>query len=185
RINAGIVLHEYAHAVFQRLVYADARGAPYNSSRRAWSDAAINALDATNEGLADTFAAVALGQPDAFAASIPAADRDVSKTRLLGLEMFAALAATPPEAYNAYAVGSVVASTLWALRSLTDDATLGRAILAAMRGSGEYVRARKSYHLAVFFNHLHAALPAAVRPQACAIFEARLVALQGALSCPR
>lgn len=180
--NRGVVVHEYAHLVFNRLVEEDARAPEYLIE--PWPAPAINRLSALNEGIADIFAALETGDPNFIDASISDelfdVDRDLSKDRQLDDDLLADVRESGRAGFNPYELGTVIASTVWELEALTDDDRLTRSLVETLR---DFAGTEADFSIADFFNRLHAHLPAEIRDRACEIFESRLVAIREELSC--
>lgn len=132
--NRGVVVHEYSHAIFNRIVHANRRVPEYLF--RDWPPVAANELTSLDEGLADFFGALQTSDPDFIRPSIgPSAelDRDLEVERRYTASMQDYVQRTSPDGYDPYRLGSVVASALWASRDLVDDQTLANAVLDSMR----------------------------------------------------
>jgi hypothetical protein len=124
--NAGVVRHEFGHAVFEWLTSDEPGGpAPYE-------DLGFHALLAThalNEGFADTVATLTLDDPDFFSPSQPFPARDVSGAAVASPELYpksddwydAHLLDT--QTYDPYGLGTVYASFVWDIRLATDPDT--------------------------------------------------------------
>ena len=181
--NRGVMIHEYSHAVFNRIVDADARAPRYLIE--SWSDASINRMAALNEGVADLFAALALGEPDFIEPSISrelfGLDRDLSVERTYTAALRETVEGSEPSTFDPYEVGSVIASTIWALRPAIDnDEALGRAVVAALQ---DFSEVDDGFTLADFFGPLLRRLPPHATAAACTTFQERLPALQEELRC--
>ena len=180
--NRGIIVHEYSHAVFNRLVHEDERVPDY--LYEPWDNEYANQLSAIDEGIADTFAALAIQDPNFIAPSVSEdlfdIDRDLSSEREYTHEMAGSLDA-PVSGFNPYELGSVIASTIWAIRDYVgDDAELGAALLATLE---DFSAVEPSFSLADFFNPLHGYLPDDAQADACDVFEQRLTAIAEELTC--
>jgi hypothetical protein len=180
--NRGVVVHEYSHAVFNRLVHGDRRVPRYLLDD--WPTEAVNEMRSLDEGVADIFAALAVDDPDFISPSVSAElfdiDRDVSKERVYDDDLLSAVMTDGTAAYDPYALGSVVASALWAIRSDVGSETLGQAVvraLAAMSGQSP------TFRLTDFADQLTAELPLAARASACGTFRTRLPAVKDDLGC--
>lgn len=180
--NRGVIVHEYSHAVFNRLVHGDARAPQYLVE--PWPDAAINRMRALDEGVADIFGALAVGDPNFISPSISEEefdiDRDVSRERHYTQELERTVVDGDPARFNPYILGSVVASTVWALRPHVDDTRLGRAVVDALV---DFSTVGPAFDLSDFFDSLHAHLPTEAQPSACTIFTERLTAISEQLTC--
>ncbi|MEE8410308.1 MAG: hypothetical protein V3T05_11925 [Myxococcota bacterium] len=180
--NRGVVVHEYGHAVFNRVFHRDNRVPAY--LLEDWPTETVNELRSLDEGLADIFAALAIGDADFIAPSISIElfeiDRDVSIERFYDTELHGTVVTGAVGGYDPYPLGSVVASALWALRSDVDDAVLGRAVittLEALAGVGD------GFRLTQFFDRFVVELPADARVTACQLFRDRLPAVEADLTC--
>lgn len=185
--NRGVIVHEYSHLVFNRLVHGDARAPAYLAED--WPEPAVNRMRSIDEGVADIFAGLQTDDPNFISDSISqeqfGIDRDLSETRHYDEALKAKVAgeADGQNRYNPYELGSVIASTVWALRSDPDiaDERLGKAVVATlreMRGLGP-----DATRTATFFNELHDQLPSGKQTAACAVFMNRLDAIRGDLTC--
>lgn len=182
--NRGVIVHEYSHAVFNRLVHNDARAPAYLLD--AWDDPSSNRMRALDEGVADIFAALALEEPNFISPSISGPgfdiDRDLAKERFYTSSLRNDVETTPMGEFNPYELGSVVASTVWALRGDVDDQRLGEAMVATLR---DFSAVGEGFDLTDFFDLLHANLPPASQADACAVFEDRLTVIAEDLQCAR
>lgn len=180
--NRGIIVHEYSHAVFNRLVHGDARAPAY--LLEPWPDPAINRMRALDEGVADIFGALAVGDPNFISPSIAEEefdiDRDLSVERHYTAELRDKVEQEAFAQFNPYELGTVIASTVWSLRAHVDDHPLGEAVIASLTALGEE---QAPFSLTDFFDGLHDGLPEDVRPQACSLFRERLIALSEPLQC--
>lgn len=180
--NRGVIVHEYSHAVFNRIVYEDDRSPP--PVFPGYASAVHNELKSLDEGLADLFAALALGQPNFIESSISSElfeiDRDLSRERVWDEELQTRVDDANQGGGNPYILGSVIASTLWATRSIFDDETLGRLALDAMHQTRN---PSEGFSIAFFFNVFMDAAPSADRPALCNLFEARLQLIENSLDC--
>ena len=183
--NRGVVVHEYSHAVFNRLVDADRRVPVY--ALESWDNLVVNERRSLDEGVADFFAAVAVSDPNFLAASISDAeelgiDRDVSVERLYDAALRASVQSDDLVDYDPYILGSVVASALWALRGSTDADTVTSAVVGALnriKGIDERLT------LTLFFDFVIEGLPADLQEAGCQLFAMRLDAVAGDLACVR
>jgi hypothetical protein len=181
--NRGVVVHEYSHAVFNRLVHQDRRVPRY--LLESWSDPVINELRSLDEGVADVFAALAVGDPAYLLPSIPNPedydiDRDLSVERYYDDALRGEVISASVTGYDPYRLGSVVASAIWALRPSVDDATLAQAVATALRDIADPA---PEFSVSQFLDRLVLALPAAARANACQLFHARFSAVEGGLTC--
>ncbi|MEE2750552.1 MAG: hypothetical protein VX519_03915 [Myxococcota bacterium] len=121
--NAGIVAHEFGHALFQWLTLGELYG-----GQMAGSDAELRAVASLNEGFADMVGALVTGQPYFIAASLDMPERRVDGDWSVGdVEFFP----DDEEAgvalgllYDPYALGTVFASVVWDVVLVAGDAEL-------------------------------------------------------------
>jgi hypothetical protein len=180
--NRGVVVHEYSHAVFNRLVHRDRRVPRYFLDD--WPTAAVNEMRSLDEGIADIFAALAVDDPDFISPSVSAElfdiDRDVSRERFYDGELLDVVMTDDTADYDPYALGSVIASALWALRSGVDPEVLGKAVVRTL---GSLAGPSSTFRVTQFFDRLAAELPPAVQASACQTFRDRLPAVEADLGC--
>ncbi len=180
--NRGVIVHEYSHAVFNRLVHGDARAPEYLVA--PWPDPAINRMRALDEGVADIFGGLATQDPNFISPSIAEdefeIDRDLSVERQYTESLYNRVQSEDSALFNPYELGSVIASTVWALRPHVDEETLGAALVNTLSDFGDV---DSSFELSDFFDLLHGHLPEEARPQACLIFHDRLTAISERLQC--
>lgn len=180
--NRGVVAHEYSHAVFNRLVHQDRRVPRYFLD--GWPTAAVNELRSLDEGVADLFAALSVGDPDFISPSVSqelfAIDRDVSVPRYYDAQLATAVDGDNTADYDPYALGSVVASTIWALSSFADEHTVATAVVQALEG---IAGPTADFRLAQFFDRLVEALPPDAQTASCRLFKERLEAIESNLKC--
>lgn len=180
--NRGVIVHEYTHLVFNRLVHGDSRAPAYLLA--PWPDMALKRLRSIEEGVADVFAALQTGDPNFIDASISEErfkiDRDLRSRFDYSLELAEAVREADVTTYNPYILGTVIGSAIWLLRPSMEDDALARALLATLRDFGEV---EPPFTVATFFNLLHDRLPAEVRPDACELFRSRLTAVRDELAC--
>ena len=182
--NRGVIVHEYGHAVFNRIVLDDQRAPDIMFT--SYTEQARNEIRSLDEGLADLFAALALEDPDFISPSISAEefeiDRDLSRKRIWDVafnsEVLASLSA--PGGPNPYLLGSLIASTLWAARDFLDDDTLARVALETM---GDIRLPQPSFQLWDFFNAFLDRVPPDTRDQTCDLFRDRLPLIEMTLDC--
>lgn len=188
--NRGIVVHEYSHAVFNRVIHNDSRAPP--SITDEWPQPAKNRLTAINEGLADIFAGLQTDNANFINSSISEArfdiDRDLSKERHYTQSIAGDIQTASTSNFNPYELGAVIASTLWAIRQgnargidgLTSQ-QLGTAILDAMTQLGNQLD--PDVTTAELFNLITQELPSNARRSACQTFRNRLDAIRQELTC--
>jgi len=180
--NRGVMIHEYSHAVFNRLVHGDTRVPAYLIED--WLQEVMNEMRSLDEGVADFFAASAVEDSNFLSASIPNAeelniDRDVAVERHYDVELRWSVGQDDILSYDPYELGSVIAATLWALRADVDHVTLATAVVAALDGTAP----AETFTVTAFFDSVVDELPAAARADACQLFGERLDAVAGDLTC--
>ncbi len=210
--NRGVMTHEYSHAVFNRLVFNNARAPVFLlegwdsdiSARRA-----LNELQALDEGVADIFAALDLKTGDFFSPSIAVelVDRDMGKRRVYSPCMLEAAtvggylracdgrqgpSADPNDpnsspqlpAFDIYHLGATTASIFWALRKELSGRVSDEQLGNVMLKSLRAIQnPTKNFRISQFFNALHDNLPAAEQAAACGLLRERLPAINDELSC--
>jgi hypothetical protein len=182
--NRGVIVHEYSHAVFNRVVHENQRVPDYFVDE--YNATVTNYIRSLDEGLADIFAGLAIGDPDFISSSISNElfdiDRDLSKKRVWdgALELDIDQSEDASGQRNPYILGSVVASTLWATRDFLDDETIGQTTLAAMEA---IATPGPSFGLELFFNAWLDEMPQEDRDQACELFTERLQRIENDLDC--
>ncbi len=179
--NRGVMVHEYSHAVFNRVVYNDERVPEYLFEE--WPNAAINELRSLDEGVADIFGALETGDANFIEPSITAdfgIDRDLAVLRTLDQGLLDTAQNQDELTYNPYDLGSVVASTIWSLLDVFTNEELGALVLDSLytiRGPGP------DFRIVSFFNAFVNASPAAERTHVCERFRERLTPLEASLEC--
>lgn len=181
--NRGVVVHEYSHAVFNRRVMGGVKVAPY-LVETDWPDVARNELRSLDEGLADLFGALEVGDPGFIEPSIPPEkldlDRNLEEDHTYDAELLLRSTGDAIGDYDPYPLGSVVASTLWALRAAAGgDVALAEVALEASAG----LSPGSGFRLETFFDRVHELLPETARREACVLLHARLEAIAERLSC--
>jgi len=132
--NAGIVRHEFGHAVFHRLTCgAPLAPPPYDTADESAGSLYYGSL---HEGFADSFAGLTLDDPEFIAASLDLEERRLDGDQTLeGIELPEDFLASAEEdllaIYDPYALGSVIAATAWDLRTALDDPDRALAVLIA------------------------------------------------------
>jgi len=171
--NRGVIVHEYSHLVFNRLVNDDHRAPEYLVE--PWGQEAANHMSSINEGVADIFAALQTDDPNFIDASLSDelfdVDRDLSESRSYTAEMADAARNTPPQQYNPYTIGTVIASTVWTQTDRMENDRLAEAVLDTLRvlsGVGE-----DEFRTRTFFDTLVEQLPEEHREDACQKFRLR------------
>ncbi len=130
--NAGIVRHEFGHALFHWLTTGDTlASSPFETAEQTEDSLFYSSL---HEAYADSFAALTLDDPDFFAASLNMPDRDLSGDHAVGSVQLPAdfLADADEELlaiWDPYPVGTLYASTAWDLRLALDDPHQALALL--------------------------------------------------------
>ena len=178
--NRGVMIHEYSHAVFNRLVHGDTRAPAY--LLEDWPPAVMNEMRSLDEGAADFFAASAVDNSDFLSASIPEEfdiDRDLAAERHYDDEVRWSVTNDDILSYDPYQLGSVIASTLWALRADVDHATLAKAVVAALDSTAPV----DTFTVVAFFDSVVDELPVAIRTDACLLFAERLDVVAVELTC--
>lgn len=113
--NEGVITHEFAHSVFQHLVFRTVAAEPLRDF--PWDQTSINMWRSANEGLADVHAVAFTGDPRFGRASGGrfVVSRDVSEGgRVLTQDV---LASTTDDVYDPYPIGTVIASVFWDYQS--------------------------------------------------------------------
>jgi len=181
--NRGVMVHEYSHAVFNRVVFNNDRAPDFLVGN--WPNIAVNEIRSLDEGIADIFGALQTGNSNFIAPSISEAfgiDRDLAVERVYTTSMLRSAQTSDEFSYDPYGLGSVVASALWSLLGDINAHDLGVAVLnamAAIRNPGE------DFRVTDFFNAIHPELSPDIQAKACAIFRARLAAVASDLECTR
>ena len=193
--NRGVITHEYGHAVFNRLVYDNARVPAPILNASEWSAVAANEIQGLDEGVADIFAFLDIKDPNFIAPSIKNIGRDMSvKKKYPDILLQAAsweegdAPLTDPDgneiAYNSHDLGAVCAAIFFELREQVSDEVsddeLGRVVVSALRAIRNPT---PSFRVAQFFDALHDNLPVAQRSDACSLFQDRLEAVKEQLQC--
>lgn len=136
--SPGVLIHEYAHRVFNRTAYGGGmfsllrRGAQPDFTRT------FNLVRAVDEGIADFFAAAATGDPHFLSHSLSpmeAKKRSLapSSPPLVAAEWVSGGNPIRDDLYDPYPLGNALAALLWALAEQTHVDEVGRAVLAAER----------------------------------------------------
>ncbi len=108
-MNDGVVTHEFAHAIFHRVMNGDER-MPIEY-RLDWPAETINHLGGLHEGQSDIFAAMQFDEPDFFRFSFPGyEDRDMRVARVMTDEEYLALQAGEFEVHD---FGAIIAAAAW------------------------------------------------------------------------
>lgn len=208
--NRGVMVHEYSHLVFNRLVHRDKRVPDYLLS---WSGEPRRLMDSINEGVADTFAALQTGESNFIGVSL--SENQIGMSRDLAnptYEKYTSALRQCVESprncenvddnydhpcgvcgpndifqYNPYVLGSHIASVAWAIKEETGvtDGELSKAVVGALRDMGDVAanRSASDFDVPTYFNAVHAELPADDQKDACRILTDRLEAVRGQLTC--
>jgi len=122
--NAGVIRHEFGHAIFHVLTAGGVKRSP----TLAAADPSVPSLyySSLHEGFADTFATLTLDDPDYFEDSLPMASRDVSRDwTIADVELPERFARTSRDdlyaIWDPYPLGTLFAATAWDLRMALDD----------------------------------------------------------------
>ncbi len=130
--NAGIVRHEFGHAMFHWLTTGGTlASAPFDGTEQTEGTLFYACL---HEAYADSFAALTLDDPDFFAASLNMPDRDMSGDHTLAEVQLPSefLDGSDEELlaiWDPYPIGTLFASTAWDLRLALDDPDEALALL--------------------------------------------------------
>ena len=200
--NRGVITHEYAHAVVNRLLYRNDRTPAPLVEEELWPQIALAEIGSLDEGIADVFAALDTGDPNFFRHSFTPhfdVDRSLEVERHYNQDLYLwaqcpgdSSACQCPSDYqdpegachpfDTHALGAVIASAVWAVRPLInhDDQLLGEAVVAALRS---LAIPDENFRLVDFFEALLAELPPGVQPAACQLFTARLDVVAEDLTC--
>jgi len=190
--NRGVMTHEYGHAVFNRLVQNNVRVPDHILNEDNWEDISINELRGLDEGVADIFAYLDVGDPNFIAPSITMdIGRDMSVPKEYDADMLAVFEGTSAEATEEAApeapvheLGAVVAAMFFQLQqdtagTLTDD-ELATIMVRALRAIND---PKPGWRIVEFLDALHAELPESAREDACALLAERFPAISEDLAC--
>lgn len=176
-MNAGIVAHEYAHAVFDHLVFPG-DGLPWlydqwlKTPMSPELNYSMNVVRSFHEGFADFFGAAMTMNPNFLEVSIPEAAEsrrlNPAEPRCIG-NLRSALQ-TPHPMYSPYELGSVIATALWeatgGTRALVDDTATG--IIEALKVLREsYEQQIDEISIELHLKALGDVLPSSVRASVC------------------
>ena len=136
--NAGIVRHEFGHAVFHWLTTGDTlASSPFDAVSQSEGSLFYSSL---HEGYADCFAALTLDDSDFFDGSLNMPDRDLSgdhtvATVQLPSEFLATADQELLAIWDPYPLGTLFAASAWDVRLATDepDETLADLTSAVLR----------------------------------------------------
>ena len=194
--NRGVITHEYAHAVFNRLVYDNARVPAPILNADEWPALPANELSGLDEGVADMFAFLDVKDPNFIAPSSKSIlGRDMSEKKRypqLLLELAQWEEGDDPITdedgnvlvYGPHDLGAVCAAVFYEMREIVKDEVsddeLGRILATAL------VSIRNptpDFRITQFFDALHDNLPASKRAEVCSMFKERLEAVEDLLTC--
>ncbi len=192
--NPGVVAHEYAHRVWYYGIWDGEMFAAINEHQQDGWDlqeaAAWNRLRATDEGIADFFAAAVTGDPGFLAESVPPSlsdPRDLARMRIMDAAWLAgSLPLDSRGQLNVYAPGSVVASTLWSIAQVAGVDVVARAVVEAQRALAPSLRASLRYQYGELEAYVIGRLPAASIASACDRAQQSYAAIWSSFSavCP-
>lgn len=183
-MNAGVVAHEFSHAVFSHKVYpGEALGwlfQRYALDPEKWSPV-VNLERSFNEGLADFFGAAITGDPGFIRKSLSMVEEerrlDPPAPRCLTAEMKSAAERLSPGAYDPYPMASVLAAALWAVepRGSGQMAQFAQGLVDGMEEIGKKLEDRKeATRIPHFVDALAKRFPADLKPRACGLLVDRL-----------
>ncbi len=179
--NRGVIVHEYSHAVFNRVVHQNRRAPAYLTEN--WEQLAVNEMLSLDEGIADIFGALQTADSNFIEPSLSdgiALDRDLAEFRVYDAALLENAGTRDELEYNPYPLGSVLASAIWTLRDAISDDDLGRAVLGALRViSGP----DGTFRITDFVNAFLMVVAADQRSQACEVFLERFVAVADDIAC--
>lgn len=167
-VNRGVMTHEYAHRVF----YYEAWGGQMFATLIAALDQqdfynVWNLIRAVDEGCSDYFGAALTGNPNFVYDSHSAGDRALDVVREVDANWTDGAQPTSGDVYDPYALGSVIASTLWGLADIAGTSAVSNAILDAQRDLAAALEQSFAYAVGDFEASVVAALPAAQRDDLC------------------
>lgn len=180
-MNAGVIAHEYSHAVFSHLVFPEEDEVPWLLQRyledRSQYSRAMNYVASVDEGIADYFGAVVSGDPAFFRKSFSehAEDRrlDPPEPRCMTAAMREAAEKEPHETYDPYPIGSVLSAALWegTRAVLGREADVARSLVKGMSELQDRYRQREHrIDLATSLNGLVGEIDNDLRPSMCGLF---------------
>ncbi|MBI5508148.1 MAG: hypothetical protein HY903_05290 [Deltaproteobacteria bacterium] len=189
-MNTGVVAHEVSHRVFY---YVGWNGGLFAAIAAHQYDAgaqqSFNRVKATDEGVADFFAAAITADPAFLAKSTPGSisdARDLSVTRVLDPRFIAGLEPQQDGQYDPYGPGAVVAAALWRLAQDHGVDTVEAAVIDGLRALSSQLVQSFTYQFGDLEREVARALPAADCAAACALFAERYLPVAGAFTgvCP-
>ncbi len=170
-MNTGVVMHEMAHRLFY---YTAWQGQLFAALAAHASDAQagahFNRAKATDEGVADFFAAALSHDPAFLGKSTPvdvAQARNLTELRTLDPAWVGGAEPQIEGSYNPYAAGAVVAAALWKLVDIASLGTVEQAVLQAEAELGAVLADSFTYQFGDLERRVLGALPAALQPAAC------------------
>lgn len=179
-MNAGIIGHEFTHAVFSNRVFPkddsiDWLFQRYFKEPEIWSPV-VNLSRSFDEGLADFFGAVISGDPAFIRKSLKAIEAvrrlDPPSPRCLTTALRQAQLTTPFESYDPYPLGSVLAAALWESVAQTPDRVtpFAKSVTEGMTELGNaFVAQENKTTLAQAVEAIASTLIADLKPRACGI----------------
>lgn len=179
--NRGVIVHEYSHAVFNRIVHEDRRAPSYLVED--WPQVAVNEMLSLDEGVADIFGALQTREANFIEPSLSsgiALDRDLDETRFYSQSLLDVAESQDEIDYDPYRIGSVVASTIWSLRDELGEDRLGSLVLDSLRAIAD---PDENFRLTDFVNAFVALVPESSREFACNRFLQRFTAVSAAITC--
>jgi hypothetical protein len=176
-MNTGVIAHEMSHRVF----YYQAWGGQLFAAFAGHANALLaqnnfNRAKATDEGLADFFAASVTGDPLFLAKSTPGyvwEERDLTQLWVLNASWLDGIEPEVEGTYNPYAAGTVLGSALWQLSQLVGVETTELAVVAAELSIASPLVSSFSYEFGQLESEIVRLLPTSAQPRACAIFGER------------
>jgi hypothetical protein len=178
-MNAGVVAHEFAHAVFSSRFFPDDAPVPWLHAEAAKSPETmgpvLNLMRAVDEGMADLFGALISGDP-AFVRKSSAALQDARRVdptmpRCLSSEARDNLALDAPEIFDPYPVGSVISAALYEAIAVAsqDETAVARSLVDAERELGlRFAERGESMSLADVVDVLNGStMLSRLKPHAC------------------
>jgi hypothetical protein len=175
-MNSGVMAHEYGHRVWSYETWGGERFAL--GSQLDFSDpgtlSEMNLLTGCDEGIADFFAAMITGNPRFIEPSLYdylGDERSLDVLRQVESSWVTGNQPAAGGAYYPYALGAVLASTLWHVAEDVGQDVTAAAVLAAERATFEAFSATLSYSFGDFENEILQALPGGARSAACSRFE--------------
>jgi hypothetical protein len=177
-MNPGVLAHEYSHRVFY---YTAWDGRMFQLLTRALTvdanaTAEWNLIRAADEGVADFFGALLADDPRFLSHSVfpeLADPRDLSVLRGVAAAWAGGVQPQTSGVYDPYALGAVLASTLWAFKDIAGANATAAAVIAAERAlasaltSSVATSGSLGYALGALEAEVIAALPGSERGALC------------------